>query len=88
MAPKEEEPFQIYTYADLVGNLNDFLKSSEICVNNDSWVNFLLNETLNCWENFTGKDNNRCGTITDFLILSSSKLNHTLGSWMLDINLK
>lgn len=48
MAPKEEEPFQIYTYADLVGNLNDFLKSSEICVNNDSWVNFLLNETLNC----------------------------------------
>jgi hypothetical protein len=49
-------------------------------------VDFLIQETLDDGEDFTSKDDNRGGSITDFLILCSGELDHTLGGWMLDID--
>ena len=74
------------TYTNLLGNLDDFFKGSEISIDNDGWMDVFLKETLDGGENLTSKDDNRCGTITDFFVLSSSEFNHRFGSWMLDID--
>ena len=74
------------TYTNLLGNLDDFFKSSEISIDNDGWMDVFFKETFDGGEDLTSKDDDRCGTITDFLILSSCEFNHRFGSWMLDIN--
>ena len=87
MAPKGKR-LELNTYTNLVGYLNDFFKSFEVSIDNNSWVDLFGNETFNSSEDFTGKDDDRCGTISDFLVLSSSEFDHRFGSWMLDIDLK
>jgi len=49
-------------------------------------VDVLLKEAFDSCEDFTSKDDDRGGTITDFFVLGSGQLDHTLGGWMLDIN--
>ena len=74
------------TYTNLLGNLDDFFKSSEISIDNDGRMDVFLKETFDGGEDLTSKDDDRCGTITDLLILSSCEFNHGFGSWMLNIN--
>jgi len=71
---------------NLVGDLDDLLKSLEVGVDNDGGMDVLFKETLDGGENLTGKDDDGSGTITDLLILGTSELNHGLGGGMLHIN--
>jgi hypothetical protein len=74
--------------ANELAHLNNFVEATEVGIHNNSWVNVTLEEALNSAEDLTGEDNNRGGTITDFLILSTGKLNHRFGSGVVNVNLK
>ena len=49
--------------------------------------NVALNEALNCGHNLSGQNDDRGGSVTDLLILSTSKLDHALGCWVSNIDL-
>jgi hypothetical protein len=45
-----------FTYTKFFGNFDDFVKCSEVSVNNNSWMNILIKERFNSREDFTSED--------------------------------
>ena len=78
--------FKVNVDTDFVGKLDDFIKCPEVGVDNDRGVDVLLKEPFDSCQDLTSEDNDGGGTITDFFVLGSGQLDHTLGCWMLDIN--
>lgn len=76
------------TYTEGFSNSDDFFEGFEVSTDDDSWVDFSLKETLDGGQKFSSQNDNRCGTITNLLILSSGQFDHTLGCWVSNINLK
>jgi len=51
-------------------------------------MDFSIQEAFDSAQNFSSKDNDRGGSITDFFILGSGEFNHALGSRVGHIDLK
>ena len=75
------------TYAKFFGQLAELFESVEVGIDDHGGVDVSLEEALDGGENFTSENNNRSGTVTDFLILSTRQLDHTLGSGVSNIDL-
>jgi len=71
------------------GDFSDSLKALSaglsITLDDDLGVHALLDEGLSLFEELTGGDNDRCGTISDFIVLRLGNIDEGLGSWMNDI---
>ncbi len=49
------------------------------------WVDFLLNELFGDTEEFSSENNNRRGTVSDFLILNLGDVDENLCCWVADV---
>ena len=76
------------TYTKRISKFIKVVECLEIGANNHGWVDVSVQETFNCGEDLSCKNDDRGGTVSSLLVLSSAKLNHRLGSWVSDINLK
>ena len=75
------------TYAHRTGHAVEVIESLEIGSHDDGRVDVSFQEALDGGEHFTGQDDNRSGSIADFLILSSGQFDHGFGCGMSNINL-
>ena len=85
---ESEERGRKITYAHRASHTVEVVECFEVSSYDYSGVNITLQEALNSGENFTGQDNNRSGSIADFLILCSRQFDHGFGSGVSNINLK
>ena len=76
-----------YTYAHGFGHVVQVVEGLEVGADDDGGVNVTFKETLDGGEDLSSEDNDGGGTITDFFILSSGKLDHGFSSGVSNINL-
>ena len=76
------------TYTKVLCVFADFFEGMEVSANDDGRVDVSLKEALDSGEHFTGEDDDGGGTVTDFFVLGTAELNHTLGGGMGHIDLQ
>jgi hypothetical protein len=72
---------------DCIDSLGSNIAGTLKSISNLEWVNTLIEKLLSLIKESTGKDDNTCCSITDFIVLRLRKLDEEACSLMLDFHL-
>lgn len=72
---------------DVIDNLQSVIECLVVGSHDNRRMDLVLDEWRSSLHQLSCQTNNRCSTITHFLVLCSSQFDHRLGSWVLAVDL-